>query len=560
MDILMFIIRLAGATFLLLFAVRMVRTGIERSFGARFKEVITQQSNWFSASLAGLILAVVLQSSTAVTLLASGFAGGGMVTFPVALALVLGGDLGSALVIQILSFQLEGLVPVILAIGGWLYVKVEQRHWRQVGRILMGIAFILIALRFLREAMDPIQDSSFLPAIANYLAGDFLSAFLIGASLAFVMHSSVAAILMCVTLVQIGAIPFSAGVSLVLGANLGSAAIAVWLTRSMEPSARQVPFANLTIRGTGALLALFALHLLLSRGLGDFAETAQMLIYVHIVFNGTLILITAPFGARLEVLVQRVVGKVSKVQQNENSSLKGSNLSVDPSSPPAMIIADLKRELLRMSGLVDQMFQSALDIYRDGDVEKIQSLHTLEAEVNASLSNIREYVIALPSRELGKKNKRDIYGLMEYAIRLESAGDVVAKRMTELAAVLQRKASYFSPSGWQELERMHQRILENLNLSSNVLISDDLESARLLSLEKTALKRCERDSREKHMKRLRSGQLDSLETSDIHLETLRAMREFNSHISAIAYPLLYQKGQLLETRLILSSPATEVQS
>ncbi len=194
MAIVSFLLSLAGATMLLLFAVRMVRTGIERSFGASFQRMMTTKRGALSNSTAGVGLAIVLQSSAAVALLATGFVAAGYLQFPAALAIVLGGDLGSALVIQILSFRLDWLVPVLLAVGGYLFVKVEQRKLRQAGRILMGIAFILISLRFLREAMDPIRDSAFLPAIADYLAHDYLTAFIVGGALAFVMHSSVAAI------------------------------------------------------------------------------------------------------------------------------------------------------------------------------------------------------------------------------------------------------------------------------------------------------------------------------------------------------------------------------
>lgn len=254
MAIVSFLVSLMGATMLLLFAVRMVRTGIERSYGASFQRVLTGQRSLSQASLVGVALAIVLQSSAAVALLTSGFAASGMLSFPIGLAIVLGGDLGSALIIQILSFKLDWLVPLLLAVGGYMFVKTEARKVRQLGRILMGVAFILISLRFLREAMDPIRDSAFLPAVAEYLARDYMTAFLVGAALAFVMHSSVAAILMCVTLVQIDAIPFAAGLSLVLGANFGSAFIPVWLSRGMTLSARRIPFANLILRGTWAVI------------------------------------------------------------------------------------------------------------------------------------------------------------------------------------------------------------------------------------------------------------------------------------------------------------------
>ncbi len=270
MPIVSFLLELAGgATMLLLFAVRMVRTGIERSYGgASFQRVLTGQRTLAQAGLSGMALAMVLQSSAAVALLTAGFsATGGVLGFPTGLAIVLGGDLGSALIIQILSFRLDWLVPMLLAAGGYLFVKTEARKARQMGgRILMGVAFILISLRFLREAMDPIRESAFLPAIAGgHLARDYITAFLVGgAALAFVMHSSVAAILMCVTLVQIEAIPpFAAGLSLMLGgANFGSGFIPVWLSRGMSPAARRLVWANVALRGGGwAILILFALNL-----------------------------------------------------------------------------------------------------------------------------------------------------------------------------------------------------------------------------------------------------------------------------------------------------------
>ena len=540
---------------LLLFAVRMVRTGIERSYGASFQRMLTGQSSMMAASATGVILAVVLQSSAAVALLAAGFASGGYLAFPAGLAIVLGGDLGSALIIQVLSFQLDWLVPVLLAVGGWLFVKTEGRVWRQAGRILMGIAFILIALRFLREAMDPIRDSAFLPAIANYLARDFITAFLVGAALAFVMHSSVAAILMCVTLVQIDAVPFSAGLSLVLGANFGSAFIPVWLTRSLDVRTRRIPVANLVLRGCWAVIVLFAANFALRGGWVSLPETGQGLVLAHIAFNASLLLIALPFVKVLEAPVRAMMPNVLKAPTDPRLALHEIS-ALDPENvgPPAQALSSLKKELLRMTDLVEVMFRPALELYRNRDLARIKAVQALDDDVNACLAGIRDFVAVIPQKEFGKENAKLARDLMEYAIRLETAGDVVAKRLAVLAREMCKERTHFSQEGWNELVRMHESILANMKLASNVLMSDDLESARLLSLEKTELKQAERRSRKRHLKRLQDGKVNSFETSDIHLETLRALREFNSHIAAVAYPVLYRNGQLLETRLIEDMP------
>lgn len=549
MAILTFLISLAGATMLLLYAVRMVRTGIERSYGASFQRLLTGKQSHLQAGAMGLLLAIVLQSSAAVALLTSGFAASGYLTFPAGLAIVLGGDLGSALIIQILSFKLDWLVPVLLALGGYLFVKTEAKKARQLGRILMGIAFILISLRFLREAMDPIRDSAFLPAVAGYLARDYITAFLVGGALAFVMHSSVAAILMCVTLVQIDALPFAAGLSLVLGANFGSAFIPVWLSRGLNLPARRIPYANLALRGSWAVICLFGANLALRQGwLGD-PQGGQMLVNAHLAFNASLLVLALPLCTPLGDLFCRLFpdpAPTTVIQPGRPiSALEPGNYG-----SPALAISNLKRELLRMSDQVGAMFRPVLDLYEEGTKEQIRAVQKMDEEVNACLSGIRSYVAAIPEDAFDREELKTARSLMEYAIRLETAGDVVARRLAVLAGDLNRKNLRFSREGWLEITRMHEAILANMQLASNVLISDDLESARLLSLEKTEVKRMERDSRKRHLRRLQNGARDSFDTSDIHLETLRALREFNSHIAAVAYPLLYQNGQLLETRLI----------
>ncbi|MCP5085960.1 MAG: Na/Pi cotransporter family protein [Rhodobacteraceae bacterium] len=549
MPILSFLLHLAGATMLLLFAVRMVRTGIERGFGAGFQRVLTQQSSRSGAAMSGLGLAVVLQSSAAVALLVSGFCTNGVLTFATGLAVVLGGDLGSALLIQVLSIRLDWLVPLLLASGGWLFVKSDQRRLRQYGRILLGVAFILIALRFLREAMEPIRESAFLPAVADYLASDYLTAFIVGAVLAFVMMSSVATILMCVTLVAIGAIPLEAGISLVLGANLGSAVIPLWLTRDMPQVARRVPIANLCLRGSWALIALLAVNALPITDYLAMGTPAQTLINTHIGFNVLLVIVSLPLLKVIETLVERVLPE-TETPDDLQAEAPMSVLDTTTLSNPALAQAGLKRELLRMAGLTEQMARPVLEVFETGDKARIGDLRRLDNHVNDALSGIREFVSAMPWSDMSKPDRKAVRQMMEYAINLETAGDIISKRLLPLATEKAKGGIKFSPAGWSELCALYDRVMANMQLAVNVLVSDDLESARQLMAEKSEVSRLEGKSRKKHLKRLASGEGDSFDSSDIHLDALRALKDLNSQYAAVAYPILYKGGQLLETRLI----------
>ena len=550
MLILGFLIRLFGATMLLLFAVRMVRTGIERSFGASFQRLLTARRGRLGGALSGLTMAVVLQSSAAVALLVAGFSASGAMNFGTGLALVLGGDLGSALIIQLLSFRLDWLVPLLLALGGWLFLNSGTRQWRQYGRILLGVAFILISLRFLREAMEPIRDGAFLPAIAGYLARDYITAFLVGGALAFVMHSSVAAILMFVTLTAIGAVPVEAGISLVLGANLGSALIPLWLTRTMPPRARQVPLANLALRGSWALAALLIVNALPLHSALARLSPPQTLITTHILFN-LLLLAALPLTERIEALTRRLLPASAAGQRAADADTGAlSALDHDVLDKPTLALASLKRELLRMAALVERMASEVMDVYASGDLERINALRQMDSQVNKALEGVRNYVAALSETEMSKAQRKRVRELAEYAIALEGAGDIVAKRLMGLAREKARKGLRFSDDGWAEIRNLHEKVMASIRLATNVLLSDDVESARLLVAEKAEIARLERKSRKRHLKRLGEGRGASFETSDLHLETLRALKDLNTRFAEVAYPILYRHGQLLETRLI----------
>lgn len=551
MLIISFLLSISGAIFLLLFGVRMVQTGIERSYGASFQRFLTGQTSLVRASTLGIGLAILLQSSAAVALLTAGFAASGIMSFPISVAIVLGGDLGSALLIRVLSFDLAWLVPVLLTVGGYLFVKTEAKRLRQAGRIIMGLAFILISLQLLREAMHPIRDSDLLPSISSYLSQDIVTAFIVGGVLAFIMHSSVAAILMCIALVQIDILPFSVGLSLILGANLGSALIPLWLAKDMNATARRVPVANLILRGSGAVISLWPAHLLFAAFFSSHGQPADWLILFHISFNAFLVIISIPIVRPLEGLLEWLVPARSVDNQAEGTSFRTpSTLNLDHIPSPAHARADLKKELLRMSEILELMFRPIPSLYQSPDKEAIRRLRDLGREVHKSLALIRDFVAAIPVDQFGKTETKAARALMEYALRLNSAADLVAIKIYKLANDIHGQNLKFSNKGLAELVDMHQAILANIKLASNVLISDDLESARLLSLEKTEIKRVEYRSRKRHLKRLQNGSLESYNSSDVHLETLRAFREINGHIAAVAYPVLYQHGQLLETRLV----------
>ena len=552
MVIVQFILELAGATILLLFAVRMVRTGVERAFGSSFRRLVTGSNARFRATFAGVALAAIMQSSVAVAMLIAGFASAGTLSFQLGLPAMLGADLGSALVIQFLSMETSWLAPLLLVTGGLMFLKSQSALAKQIGRALLGVALILIALELMRATVTPIRDSAFLPQISALLERDFITAFLVGAVLTFIMHSSVAAVLMFVTMVAIGALPLMVGISLMLGANLGSSLLPLWMTRAMPPVARQVPGMNAILRGTAAVIMVVVVNRSPLIELLPDAGAGQTVILGHVLFNA-LLLLAVPFSGLLGTITARVIAE-DVAGRNDMPAHHRSVLDLDALDDPTLAIASIRRELQRMLLIVEEMMLPVMGLLEDFDKDRMNRIIEKDLIINEALDGTRRYVAVLSAvndRQNGKaSNRKELRNLLEFAIAIEAAGDVVSKTLSQLAANRNRDGIRFSEEGLSELRGMHDRVVANIALAGNVLVSGDVGIARRLIEEKGEFTHRQRKSRKSHLKRLAKGRVESLESSDLHLETGLAFKEFNSHVASVAYPILAREGQLLESRLV----------
>ena len=545
------LLHLAGATLLLLYAVQMVRTGMERAHGAALRRLLGEaRRGKLKAAAGGTAMAVMLQGSTAVAMLACGFAASGVLALPVGLPLLLGADLGSALVVRVLSFDLGWLVPVCLLVGGVMHLKLPGQKIRETGRMVLGAGFVLLSLKLIGDATHPLRDSALLPTFSTYLADDYITAFLIGAAFTWLVHSSVAAILMIAAFAAQGLLPLEAGVPLVLGANLGGGLIAFWLSRGMPPEAQRIPVGNLLFRAFGAVAALAAIEAidLPIDLLGG--DPGAALVNLHVLFNASLLLCCLPLSGPMARLTTRLVPDPSSKAGDNLLAHRPSALDRAVITNPRLALASATRELLRMGELVETMVRPVMQLFENGTRAEIAKLRKVDEEVNRAHTGIKLYLAEVNRGEMTMAEARKSIELTDFAINLEHAGDIVAKNLLVLADERAERNLRFSREGWDELIELHERLVENIHLALNVMVSNDLPSARQLVVEKERMRVLERRSHDSHLMRLRTGTPESVETSDMHLEMARALKEINSLLVTVAYPLLTESGDLLQSRLV----------
>ena len=541
------LLHVGGALALLLWAIHMVQTGIDRGWRPELTAGLRWASGRVRPAGIGVVLAIALQSATATGMLAAGFAAKGALSVTAGLAIMLGADLGSAVVVYFLSLNLQLLAPVLLIAGTALFFKSNTRRLRQSGRALAGVGLIFVAFGLLGEATAPLRDSSLLPAMVGYLAGDPVTAMLAGAGIAWLLHSSVAAIVLLVTLATHGVVPIEAATSLLIGANVGGALIPFGLSRGGALAGRQIMAGNLLLRASWALVVLA----LLMSGLDAYLpgpSAGGQLVNLHLLFNAALLLLGLPLVGPVSALMKRLVRKPSADEADERAlGLPPSCLDPASIGEPAMALANTRRELIRMAEIVARMFEPIMDIYRTGDAEKIQQAKAMEAAVDRAQSEIKLYLARISFTDAEQETQG--HDLAAIAVNLEYVGDAISKTLLRLAATRNEQRVSFSPTGWRELSEIHSRVAASMRLAQNVLVTRDVTQARQLVHQKSEVRALVDDSMRQHMQRFKQGSAESVATSNIHLETIRALKTINGLLATIGYHVLADTGDVLDSRL-----------
>ena len=546
-NLALFIVQIAGAAALLIWSVRLVRTGVERAFVVQLRLWLRRSArSRLLAAASGVASAMLLQSSTAVAVLVTGFVSGGTIAAAVGLAILLGADLGSALVAKLLLVRLTWLEPLLLLLGVGLFLRSSQQRLRQTGRILIGLALIFLSLDMIRDATAPLVDSAGAVSVMQYLGRDVMTAFLIGAFFAWLVHSSVAAVLLFVTLVSQGLLPQSAAVAMVLGANLGGTMIAYLLTYSAPVEARRMIVSNLVLRGGGAILALMSLTL--AKPSLDWLGTteAQVVINLHLLFNAVVATVALPALGPVARLAETLMAK-----RTDPAASAGMLSALDPTAlkSPDRALSCAAREIMRMGEMTESMLRSIDRLYQKWNEDEAALIVSRSQAVQSMHFELKLYLASLNRTELDSSAQSRSMHLSTVAVNLEGAADMIARNMVDMARRLDAQGLAFSEQGKAEIGDFHDRVLANAQLALNVMMTQNPAEARDLVSRKESVRAIEQNLQLRHLERLREGRVESIETSNIHQETLRALKHVNTAFSMVAHPILMETGDLLQSRL-----------
>jgi phosphate:Na+ symporter len=545
---------LIGGVALLLWGLHMVQSGILRAFGSDLRYLLSKAlGNRFAAFAAGLGLTALLQSSTATGIMTTSFVAAGLVQLVPALAIMLGANVGTTLIIQVLSFNVAEAAPALFLVGLVAFRSGARTRIKNLGRVAIGLGLMLLALHILLDTLAPAERAPGVRDLLSGITGDPVMCILLAAAVTWAAHSSVATVLFVMSLAYSHFIAPAAALALVLGANLGSAINPLFEGGNRDdPTSYRLPAGNFLNRLVGAVLVTPFLLPIANLFQAIQPDMAKLTAEFHIAFNMATALL---FIGLLDPLA-RFLEKIFPARRQASNPSTPRYLDERALATPTLALADAARETLRMGDTVEIMLRQVMIALMTNNRDLVSEVSRMDNIVDRLDEAIKLYLTKLTRDSLDESEGRRAMEITSFAINLEHVGDIIDKNLCEVAAKKIKRKLQFSSDGAAELEVFHKRVLDSLRLAFAVFMSGNVNDARKLLSEKGDLRKAELAAAERHLERLREGRPETLETTSLHLYVLRDLKRIHSHICSVAYPVLEAAGDLPVVDAAESDPVT----
>ncbi|WDZ97673.1 Na/Pi cotransporter family protein [Herbaspirillum sp. WKF16] len=548
------LLHLMSALALLVWGTHIVRTDVLRVYGAQLRRILSTsiRKRWLAFS-AGVGVTSLVQSSNATAVIVCSFVAQGLVGLTPALAIMLGADVGTALMTGVLSFDLSWLSPLLIFGGVVVYLSRRHTAAGRLGRAVIGLGLILLALELISAATQPMMHAAGIKVLFSSLTGDVLLDTLIGALFAMLTYSSLAAVLLAATLATSGIISLKVALCLVIGANLGSGVTALLSAASQNVAGRRVALGSMLFRLSGAIVVLpFINHLELV--IAQFSRDLRFgVVAFHVIYNAVRCGLLLPLVEPMARLCERLLPE----NPLDDDGIHSRHLDPAAIDTPTLALANASREVLRIGDLIEKMLLSLLPVIRVNDTIRAGQIRRLDDDVDKLYTEVKMYLARVSREELNAKEVRRWTDVITLTINLEQAGDIIVRIVKGLESKKIAPQRTFSDAGMQEVCEMHARLLASLQLGLSVFLEGDLRSAQKLLAEKEAFRDLERAYAKTHLVRLAGETRQSIETSSLHLDLISDMKRMHSLFCSTAYAVLDEAGLLRRSRMDTSRDEEE---
>jgi len=532
------IVNLSGGLAIFLLGLNFLKEAIQHFAGERLRLVIQQfTSNRLLGLFWGAIFTVVLQSSTAMTVMLVGLTQSGLISLFQAMPILLGADIGTTITVQLISFRLDRFALLLVAIGFGLFFFGKRYRNKFLGQFILGFGLIFYGIRVLILSSEPLNNSQLFALILRYFGENQFVCLLFSTVITALIHSSAATLGIVISLAISGNMTLEVAIPFIYGANIGTCFTALLAGIGSNADGKRTAAAHIIFKIIGvALFYPLSVYFAEVVRMTD-TNIARQIANAHTMFNISIALLLLPFSKVSAGFLKRFF--VDSEREAEEFAPK--YLDRTALGTPALALGYASRELMRMSAIVESMLKDTIRVFVEHDMDLLEDIQKRDDKVDILEREIKLYVVNIDRSFFTKEQTKLEFDIISFASDLENVGDLINRTILEMARKMIKMGYRFSEDGVREITEFHKDVMEGYRLAITAFDTDSEELARQAIRHKEKLVEKEKELKEAHIQRLHLGLKESINTSSIHLELLSHLRRANSITTRIAYAILERK-------------------
>lgn len=535
------VMMLLGGLGLFLYGMKLMGDGLEMAAGSRLKKIVEKLTrNKYMGALVGLIVTMVIQSSSSTTVMVVGFVNAGLMTLAQATGVIMGANIGTTVTGLLIAIKLNDLAPIAIFIGVVMIMFIKKTSYKHVGQIIAGFGILFMGMTNMGDALAPLSESQMFKDMMSTFSNPLIGV-LIGLVFTAIIQSSSASVGVLMALAGQGVVPIESAVFVIFGQNIGTCVTAVLSCIGTNRTAKRTATVHLLFNIIGATLficiSLFTPFISWVKMAAPDNILMQISI-VHITFNVVTTAILLPLSDYLVKLACIVIP--GEDEKREAKSLKFLDARILKTPPIA--VAQVLKEVARMGDLARKNYLMAMDMLFTGNVEKMEELEDNEEVLNFLNTNITEYLVKINSLELEDNDRKLVGALFHVVSDFERIGDH-GENIAEQAIQLQTTKTTFSKQALEELHQMQDKVISVLDDSCRLFQERkmDFDLAYKINSTEDSIDDMAKACKENHVSRLNQS-LCTAQGGAIYNDLITNLERIADHSTNIAFAL-WQKNE-----------------
>ena len=528
-DAIFTLMEVAGGLGLFLFGMKLMGEGLENAAGDKLKSILEKVTkNPISAVLVGAFVTMVIQSSSATTVMVVGFVNAGLMNIAQAAGVIMGANIGTTITAQLVAFKLDEIAPLFVIVGVVLLMSAKQKKRKDIADIILGFGILFMGMGIMSSALKPLADSPMFSELIMAIGDNWVLGIFTGLALTAILQSSSATTGILIALASTGSININIVLPILFGCNIGTCVTALIASIGANKTAHKAAAIHLMFNILGTLIFIPFLkplgHIVQEMSPGD---VQRQIANAHTIFNVTATIILVPLSKYMIMIVNKLIKGEDEVELRGPKYLDERLLET-----PVIAAGQVQKETLRMANKAKENLELSMKAFRENNESLVKKVYDNEKLINILEEEITAYLVKLSKCDLSAKESNLVASTFHIVTDIERIGDHVENIADLTLEKVGRKLKY-SEDALNEIDYIYDQTIKALDITIDSYANENIEEAGTIYEIERKIDASQKEFRENHIKRLSQGSCNAYDGA-IFMDLLSNFERIGDHATNIA--------------------------